>query len=66
MSNYKDPELTAWGGGESGTRRADHRHDASLQDLGQVGPGGHEGGQVGIAFTGVGGQMIGNGQGRKS
>jgi hypothetical protein len=29
-------------GGESGTRRADDRHDAGLDRLGQLGPGGHD------------------------
>ena len=35
---------------------------------GSFGPGGHDGGQVGVGFTGVSGQMVGNRRGglRKS
>ena len=51
------------GAGVLGTRRLDHRHDASLQGLGQFGPCFDHGGQVGVGFTGVVRQMIGNGRG---
>jgi hypothetical protein len=40
------------GRGVSGTRGLDHRHDASLQGLGQVGPGFDHGGQVGVILGG--------------
>ena len=40
-----------------------HRHDAGLQGLGQVGPCFDYGGQVGVGSTGVVRQMIGNGRG---
>ena len=36
-----------------------HRHDAGADRLKQVGPGGHDGGQMGVGFTGVGGQIVG-------
>jgi hypothetical protein len=31
--------------------RSDHRHDAGLDRLGQLGPGGHDGGQGGVRVT---------------
>jgi len=39
------------------------RQDGRLDRLGQVGPGGHYVGQIGVGLTGVGGQGVGNGVG---
>jgi hypothetical protein len=38
--------------GYSGQRGLDHRHDASADRLGEIGPGGDDGGQVDVGSDG--------------